>query len=219
MEIKFVEDLIEYLDQKFIDTNTCLFIKNDYDRRTIRDLSIITRNGNSISTSQSLLMLRLISKYKFFICKNSPVTIDEIDNVLNFPQHRLNLYVSSVVEREVRYIGNNALVFRCKYNPIIKENIKLLTSKKQGSIHPTTMYPFYNKKHRVWVVYVSSENIEKVMEYIKRHNFKADEEVETYFLDSLNSMYLPSSITLKDNKYVIEVQNDPFLNQLVVTGV
>lgn len=184
-----------------------LEITNSWDRRFISDVSQHVANGSAISTSQSTIVLKLIERYQDHLIADG-IAGSAIDQLLVIPQYKKAPYQSVELPREVRYAGDNKLVFRCKYNQAVVDAIKALKSDK---LFNSYNYPTFNREHKLWLVDVNGQNYDKVMEVIKRHKFAFDDDVANYFLEIENSKGQPSSIVTDGETIQINVRNDAFL--------
>lgn len=186
-------------------------IKNTYDVRFIADVATHTRSGKSISTSQSKVLVKLIQRYRDQLIQ---LKFDEtsVDRLIATPTYRHPPYQSTHLPREVRWAGNDILVFRCKYNDAVVQDIKRLKGTNLFSHHN---YPVFHRDEKLWLVKVNSLNWEKAMDVIKRHHFAFDDHVASYFLEVANSENLPSQVASTDTEITLTVRNDDFLSAWV----
>lgn len=183
-------------------------ITNTWDKRFILDVAQHVDNGFAISTAQSSIILKLIQRYRDHLIADG-VLEAAVDQLLAFPQYAKPPYQSVDLPREVRWAGDNKLVFRCKYNQGVVEDIKRL----KGTNHFLSLnYPVYVREHKLWVVDVNSGNHEKVMDVIKRHKFAFDDTVAQFFLDIENSKGKRSEISVQGDNIMVTVRNDDLLN-------
>lgn len=188
-----------------------LEITNTWDRRFIGDVAEHVANGAAISTAQSAIVLKLIERYRILITDRGHLD-SEIAQLLLFPQYSKPPYQSDVLPREVRWAGDNKLVFRCKYNQGVIEDIKRL---KGTNYFLPRGFPLWHKDTKLWVIDVNSGNHEKVMDVIKRHKFAFDDAVAQFFLDIENGKGQRSDIEVNGDTIEITVRNDDLLNAWV----
>lgn len=182
-------------------------ISNSYDRRFIHDLTQYAQQGKAISTAQGDIALKLIERYRHILVA-SGYNDAEIGMLLITPVFKVAPYKSTILPREVRWAGDNKLVFRCKFNQSVVDDIRKL----EGLNHfITSSKPRFDHDNKLWVVTVSSGNYERVMDVIKRHKFQIDTTVEQYFLAVVNSLGQPSSIETEGDGFVITARNDDLL--------
>jgi hypothetical protein len=182
-------------------------ITNVWDRRFLGDVAEHSRNGKAISTAQSAVVLKLIDRYRdHLLCCG--LTAGELDQLLAFPRYAIPPYQSTLLPREVRWAGDNKLVFRCKYNAGIIEDIKKL--KGENHFLPQ-FFPTFSKE-KLWLVDVNSENYQKVMDVIKRHRFSFDDTVAEFFMNIENSRGQRSDVIVDGDTISVVVKNDSLLN-------
>lgn len=210
-----LEECLEKLDEinwePAIDAaGLSLEISNTWDRRFISDICFHTRQNKPISTAQGDLALKIIGRYRAHLEASgiSPIALDTLLTSTT-PSFRLPAHTSTLVPREVRWVGDSKLVFRCKYNPIIIEDIKKLKGVNHFS---SESYPLYSRDWKLWIVDVNSGNFERVMELIRRHRFAFDSAVENFFLECMKSIEMRSTADLDGDTIKVEVRNDDLLN-------
>jgi hypothetical protein len=182
-------------------------ISNVWDRRFLSDVAEHSRNQKAISTAQSAVVLKLIDRYKdHLVCCG--LTTSELDQLLAFPRFAIPPYQSTLLPREVRWAGDNKLVFRCKYNAGIIEDIKKLNG---NNIFSPNYFPTFTKE-KLWLVDVNSGNYQKVMDVIKRHRFSFDDTVAEFFMNIENSSGRRSEVIVDDGNITIVVRNNSLLN-------
>ena len=183
-------------------------ITNTWDQRFIRDVAKHVTNGFAISTSQSAIVLKLIDRYKDHLIA-AGVQSSALDQLLVCPQYSKAPYQSVELPREVRWAGDNKLVFRCKYNQGVVEDIKRL---KGGNTFLPHQFPIFNREQKLWIVDVNVGNYDRVMDVIKRHRFAFDDAVTEFFFEIENGKDQPSVIEATEQNIVVTVRNDEFFN-------
>lgn len=216
-----IEDCLEQLDVINWDPPTdsdgkLLSITNTWDRRFISDVSFHTRSGKPISTAQGTLALKLIQRYRNELT-HSTFADYQLEALLNTPHYRHTPHESTNFSREVRWIGDSKLAFRCKYNPSVGDDIKKL---RTSGIHMVNSNirgtgPKFVKDHKLWVVTVDTQNIERVMELIRRHCFKFDDAVAEFLTEVSNARANNSSAQVTATGIHISVRDDEFLNAVL----
>jgi hypothetical protein len=177
----------------------------------ITDMANKVRSNKKFSTGQAAYILRLISNYSMIIADKKKIDIEEIKNLVNNPIYANEPYESVNIPKEVRYVGNDFIVFKFKFDPILKENIKDL---KPG-LPMEIPYPEYNSNHKIWIVKISSKNVDKTIEIIGRYGFQYEEDLAQYFTDILNRKNDNSSVNIQDDKIVIDIPNDDIFSDYV----
>lgn len=183
-------------------------IKNTWDKRFINDVWQHCQNGQAISTAQSAVCLKLIQLYRdhLVVFGFKP---DMIDVLVATPTYKKPPYQSTALPREVRWAGRNKLVFRCKFNSGVIEDIKKLKGINHFLSHP---HPTFSRDHKLWIVDVNSGNWERVMDVIKRHRFQFDDTVAQYFVEVANSFGKQSEATVEGDILKVTVRDDDFLD-------
>jgi hypothetical protein len=182
-------------------------IKDTWDLQFINDVVRRVFDNSAISTSQGDVVMRLIARYKPHLIAVGLVEND-IDILIAAPKYRRPPYQSEPLAREVRWAGNNKLVFRCKYSQNIVSDLK-----KCGSTnHFVERYPMFDRDHKLWIVDVNSGNWKTVMNLIKRHKFAFDDTVTQYFMEVSNAEGQDSEATVVDDKIKVTVKDDDMLD-------
>jgi hypothetical protein len=183
-----------------------LDISNTWDRRFISDVCFHSRQSKPITTAQGELAMKIITRYRDHLIA-SGLLETEVDTLILVPSYRIAPHMSTVVPREVRWLGDSKLAFRCKYNAMIIEEIKKL----KGINHFEDGFPTFNREWKLWVVDINSANWERAMELIRRHRFAFDSSVEMFFLECANAT-TPSTADVVGDQIKIEVRNDDLLS-------
>ena len=211
-----IEDCLEVLNDIVDDPvqdhqGLLLEITNPWDRRFISDVAGHVLNQQSISTAQSQIVIKLIDRYEPHLVAKG-VDQSAIRFLISSPVFRQSPYQSTAMPREVRWAGDSKLVFRFKYNASIVEDIKRLKNNEGLSQHT---YPLFNREFKVWIVEVTSVNLDKIMDIIKRHNFGFDDVVAEFLMNSVNARGQKSQAFLIDETIEITVRDDDFFNSWI----
>lgn len=203
-----IEDCLEKLDDSWYNTKRKVEDQSNWDHRFITDVAMHVRDGKAVSTEQGKIILKLITRYRDKLISEG-VSESDLSYLISSPQYRRPPYTSTIVAREVRWMGNSKLAFRCKYNATITEDIKRL----KGTNHfLDSAHPWFHRDTKLWIVDVNSGNLERVMDVIKRHGFSFDDDVEHFFLNAMNSIGQHSRAEVCGNQLVIDIKDDDFLN-------
>jgi hypothetical protein len=205
-----IEDCLEDLDEiNWTPVPYCgsfLEITNTWDRKFISDVAYHTREGKALSTAQGKLALKLIDRYKKHL-EIKGMLASELLSFLENPEYRQTPHTSVASPREVRYIGDSKIIFRCKYNAPIVEEIKSLKSYNYFQMNSK---PQFNSNHKVWIVIVDNSNVNKVMDIIRRYNFNFDDEITEFFMEVINSKNQKSEVEIIDDQILIRCRDDEF---------
>lgn len=207
-----LEVLNEIVDDPIADRQGILLeITNPWDRRFISDVAGHVSNQQSISTAQSQIVIKLIDRYEHHLVAKG-VDQSSIRFLISTPCFRSTPYQSTALPREVRWAGDNKLVFRFKFNSGIVEDIKRL---KSNVSFGEKSYPLFSRDHKLWIVEVTDSNLDKTMDVIKRHNFGFDDVVAEYLMNAVNSRGVKSSAQVVDDKIEITIRDDDFFNNWI----
>jgi hypothetical protein len=197
-----------------------LLVDKEKDKKFISSMASKVHTNQRMSTKQAYVVLKLISAYTAIIAAKKRVPFEKIHELLRTPVYVNEPYESISIPNEVRYAGDDFLVFKFKFHPIIKEEIKEL----KADLPFTDPYPKYNNMHRVWIVKVSITNIESIMTVIRKYEFNFDDDLAQYFTNILNTKNKIPEIMIENNKCVIDIPNDDVFSDyvkclLVDTGI
>lgn len=182
-------------------------ISNSWDERFIIDVAAHVKEDKPLSTAQGDIVVKLIGRYRRQL-ELLGFASGDIDVLIQHPTYRTPPYQSTQIPREVRWVGNNTLVFRCKFNRAIVDDIKKL----RGSNYFAKQTPYFNQDHKLWVVGINSTNLDRAMDLIKRHKFSFDDDVAEFFMHATNARDQRSSASVVDGAINIEVRDDDLLN-------
>lgn len=143
-----------------------------------------TGSGKPLSTEQSRIILRLVKRARAFLVIRDGVSGTEIDQLLATPCYRQTPYPSANIPREVRYLGDGLLGFRFKRNDSILRDI---TELRRGLDLGLTPH-WFHRTYRIWVVAVTRETLEGVMQVIAQHRFSFDDGVVQFLTEASNSL-------------------------------
>lgn len=177
------------------------------------DIYIVGASGIGSSKANATLSTKQADTIKTIATKNLGQLVQngcnefEITSLIENPIFRNPPYVSKDIPREVRWIGSSLLAFRTKKNARVIDDIKKL--KTSTSSLDGIQYPQY--KDGFWVVMVTTENIDNVMNVIQTHKFEFDESVVVFLAKVSNSGGLASEIIESEDELIFEANNDKFL--------
>jgi len=210
-----IEDCLEHLDEiNWTPVPYCgsvLEITSAWDRSFISDVAYHVREGKPISTAQGKLALKLIDRYKNHLEAKGLLKKD-IQDLLEEPEYRQQPHISVSSPREVRYLGDSKIAFRCVFNRPVIDDIKTL---KSNSYLQSSTNPKFDGEHKLWIVYVDHSNVQKTMDVIRRHNFNIDDEITEFFMEVINSKGQKSSATIEENKIIIQCRDDELFNSWI----
>lgn len=194
----YVEDLLNGLSMLVVN-NT---IRDNWLTNFISNVVMHVGNGSPLSTKQSEIICKNAGNYASTLAKVMRVSRDDILNALSSPRCRQTPYQSANVPREVRYLGMNKLAFRCKRDPTVIADLRDL-GVKQPFVHQKSQLgttSTWHSEHRIWVVAVVNENLDAVMEVIRRHKFNFDNDAAEYLTLCTNSKNHISTAIMDDDE-------------------
>ena len=208
-----VEECLKTLDAITWGTSTfpdgsAIKISNTWDARFINDVASHVAEGKAISTAQADIVIKLIGRYRSQL-EAKGLSSTDLDVLVQHPTFLRPPYQSHQVARQVRWVGDNQLVFRCKYNAAIVEDIKKLRGVSYFNAHSK---PRFNQEYKLWIVTINSGNLDRTMDVIKRHKFEFDSDVEMFFLNAANAFGQKSTADIENGVINIEVKDDDLLN-------
>lgn len=171
-----------------------------WDQQFINDVANHTLGGSALSTAQSHIVVKLLSRYINLFDKTDQPIVSAIIQAGTF---RTPLYQSTSAPREVRWAGGSTLLFRSQYNPAIQAGLKDIPSALREIIPRHTI-----PGKKTWKVVVDETNHKQVMEFIKKHSFDFDDNVLTLFMNIQNNLNTPSSIRLENGEIKVDINND-----------
>lgn len=175
-------------------------IVSQWDQKFISDVSTHTRQGSSLSTAQSTVVLKVLQKHvNLFNASHAT----QVQQLLQTPVYRRPLFESLNFPREVRWAGGGTLLFRFKFNAQITADLRNLNCSLPELSPPQLIH-----QYKIWKVNVDNANHKEVMNIIKRHNFEFDDEVLEFFMNVTNNLDTPTSYRITDDEIQIDVNND-----------
>jgi hypothetical protein len=178
----YLEDLIEKFADTIGDINNPLgkfLMRNDWSCKFLTSLNNVVSDDRALSTKQVEWFVKII-KDLGDIPGYSP---DEQAGLLQFldcPRFRIQPYTSVPLAKEVRYLGDNKLGFRCKLIEEIIAEIKALGNRGADASWKDYQRPIFNRQHRMWVVTVTRDSFKSIMNIIGTYDFHYDDTVAEY---------------------------------------
>lgn len=194
----FVEDLIADFASRIMlsrsDDNLGHALRSDdWNRKFIESLNASVSARKALSTQQSIVFLRVVRRMFEGGFLSEEFNHGDIESLLMAPRHRKPPYPSSNIPREVRYLGENRLGFRCKRADDLVRDIKNLRNRGRDSAWKAYHEPVFNRQGRMWVVGVTEDTYEYIMKIIAEYDFDFDDAVVEYLALCDNSRGQPST--------------------------
>jgi hypothetical protein len=192
-------------------------LDDDWHRGFISSVGEHVAAGKQLSTNQSQSILKLIARVRHPLVRLGVATDNDIDRMLYQPEFRRPLYESVNIPREVRYLGDNILGFRFKFNGIIQAHVVGLgqpVTTDWARLHRTLDLlpkPHFNWERRIWLVPVLRHNLSKITALINEYRFGTDAPVMAYLRLARHSYDQPSTFTVKDGVILGTICDNPVL--------
>lgn len=207
-----LEDCVEQLDKINWDPpvdhmGVSYPITARWDRQFISDVAYHTRdNHRSLTSGQCKVIIGLINRYQIHLVLNG-INFDDLTHLLVHQTTRLPVEPSSVVKREVRWVGDSKLAFRFKFDSGIRDAIKKLAV---SDCFGTRKASFCHT-NKLWYVPVSVGNYPSVMKIITDYGFSFDEDVVKFLAGISESRLKRPEATIENGEIVISVPDDAFM--------
>lgn len=173
----YVEDALKLIaDRYWLTDGFRGLISSEWHSSFIQNVENHIINGKPLSTEQSRIVLKLISKVGHILAELGDVKKEEIENLISNPIHKQPPYSSANIKKEVRFLGGNFLGFRFKFNEMILSNFREML------ILVDCPKPSFDRTTRIWVVPVSHTNIDNIKKIISKHRFEMDEHARNYLI-------------------------------------
>jgi len=171
----------------------------------IQNVSDHVSRGKPLSTEQSKIVIKILSKMKHFLVSAGDVSEQAIDDLIQNPKYRQQPYQSANIRKEVRYLGANLIGFRFKFNDVIMRDIRAISDVQQGAFSP-----WFDRDFRIWVVPISRYSLEKVREIISKHRFEMDTNARDYLALCACSKDKPSTVVYdsETTSFILNVCDD-----------
>lgn len=190
-----VEDLLERLERFLWYTpKGKKFDFPAWDRRFIADVASFTREGKRLSDDQSNLAIKLIKSYENML-RADGVDSSALSALIASPLHRNQPYISPKIKREIRYMGENKVLMRFKYNPVIIEKLR---EAKYTNPYTRKSYPHFDSALKIWIVEINDISYEKIVSIVRLYRFDFDDEVAEFFMNFENAKSNQSEVLLED---------------------
>ena len=214
----YVEDIIKEFARRIQNPRDDLgqrLAADDWTRKFVISLDTSVNSGRALSSRQAEVFLKTVHNVRPYIRENvAGLSLELLDCFLTSPVYRQPIYVSQPMRKEVRYLGDNKLGFRCKRADDILHDIKQLSDRGTDSCWKQHQRSFFDRQNRLWVVSVTRDTIKSIMNLISRHNFEFDEAVADYLLLATNSANEASTFVLDPTTgdFVANICDNPVLD-------
>lgn len=150
-------------------------------------------NKKALSTEQVKIILKLARAIESTLIEQKKLVPGQLDSLIAFPRYRKEPYTSDNIPREVRYLGDNMLGFRFKFNDVIRSDIKSL--RPRPALFDYEPY-WFHKDFKLWVVRVTRDTLQPIQNLISKHRFQFDDDVVNYLMTAENSLNQKSEFVM-----------------------
>lgn len=188
MVLQCVEDVVQVVCEHLHEGRVRDMLPDDWFLNFLNNIQVWVSDGKPLTTEQAKIVLKILGKTRPLFLSLG-VSAKAIREMQTDPVYRQQPTLSSVMPREVRYLGGNILGFRFKRNDTIVNDIKAL--KKNWATDDDVVFDYVQ---RLWIVRVTGENmtpmtedgLTPIMKIIAKHRFAFDDEVAGFLADSEN---------------------------------
>jgi hypothetical protein len=218
----FVEDIINDLAHRIAaadkDPVGAALREDPWTQKFVESLQGSVKSGRALSTEQGRVFLNVLRRLKRQ-CGGpvSGMSAELLDQFLLAPRFRNPPYQSTPVKKEVRYLGDNKLGFRCKRSDEIMHDIKAMSNRGRDSTWKEQHRPYFNRQHKLWVISITADTYQSVVKLIGSHGFDADDAVIEYLALADSSRGQASTFVLDDTtgSIVVNICDNPVLESWV----
>lgn len=215
MQFDTVEDVAENISVMMHDPELNALLGDRWFIRFFSNIGSWCRQGKPLTTEQAKIVLKAMRKAKpFFV----DLGVDpQVFHDLNArPVYRRTPTISSVMPREVRYLGDGLLGFRFKRDDTIIDAIKLLRVETPTAPHRIE----WDRSTRMWTIGLSSDTVEAIEKIIMKHRFNFDDDVAGAISATYESRRGKSTFRVDANgDLVIEINDNDILASWVTNSL
>ena len=207
-----LEDLVEFISgnmhtkvsviDKVTGKRVYLGIDIPYDRTFIDDISCKIYSGKGLSERQAQVVWKIVNKYLNFITACN-IDLDALLSLIENPKYRRPLYKSTIIPREIRYIGDSKFAVRFNFNPNVKNDL-------QSSVTECK----WNKDNKFWVVAIFKHDHDAFLRFIRKHKFELDS-VTNEMLNYMTSLDHGYEIGEKNGRVFVNIVDNQCLYNLL----
>jgi len=210
----FVEDIINDLAHRIAsekDPIGSILREDAWAKKFIESLQGSVKSGRALSTEQGRVFLNVLRRLKRL--GPNGMSVELMDQFLASPRYRNPPYQSTPMKKEVRYLGDNKLGFRCKRADDIMHDIKALGNRGRDSSWKDQARPVFNRAYKLWVITVTDVTLDAIVKLIGKHDFAADDAVIEYLALADSSKGQPSTFVFDEtsNQIVANVCDNPVI--------
>lgn len=177
MVLNTVEDVVQVVCEHLHEGRVRDMLPNEWFLSFLNNIQVWVSEDKPLTTEQAKIVLKILAKTRpLFLSLGVPIGV--IREMQFNPVYRRQPTLSSVMPREVRYLGSNLLGFRFKRNDTIMNDLKNLSY--------WAIVVKFDHLLKLWVVPITSQTLTPIMTIIGKHRFEFDDEVAGYLADCHN---------------------------------
>lgn len=217
----YVEDIITDFARRINNPRDDLgkvLAADSWTRKFVASLEQSVSAGRALSSRQAEVFIKILKDVRPSIKETvAGLENDLFDYFLKSPVYRQQPYQSTPMRKEVRYLGDNKLGFRCKRADDIMHDIKNLANRGTESCWKQHQRPVFDRQHRLWVVSVNRDTLKPIMNIISNHNFAFDDAVAEFLTLASNSANETSTFMLDPTtgNIVANITDNPILESWI----
>ena len=174
MVLHCVEDVVHVVCEHLHEGRVREMLPGEWFLSFLNNIQVWVSDGKPLTTEQAKIVLKILGKTRPLFLSLG-VSAKAIREMQTDPVYRRQPTLSSVMPREVRYLGANLFGLRFKRNDIITTEIKGL--KEHWATDFDVVFDYVQK---LWIVPISSDTLEPIMTLIGKHRFAIDDEAAGY---------------------------------------
>ncbi len=209
----FMEDVITKLAIR--PATVLAVLTDDWTTRFLVSISENVALNKPLSTRQGDHMVRVVRRLRDAgVMRQLGFSDATTDAFIESPRYKIAPYPSSDIPKEVRYLGNNILGFRCKWIKDLVAEFRDLGERGSATPWRLSNYVTYNRQQRLWLVPVTDDTYYAIIKIIREHAFDVDDAVIDYLYLCDQSKQKPSVFAhyAEGNQFVAIVRDNPIID-------
>jgi len=215
IKMMFVEDILLIIAEQIMMFPTSLGgkLSSEWHINFLENMHTHVINDRALSMEQSRIIMKIVEKVRDNLVENGNVSAEEIDELIHKPNHKFPPYQSANIKKEVRYLGDNCLGFRFKFNETLLSKIREIRDETNNE---TARFDLIN---RIWIIPVTIKNLHKIKTLIKEERFSIDASTENYLTLVKETSREPSTFTIDEESGLIvaKVYNNEILAKWITS--
>ena len=200
MSLEYVEDVIT-ICRKHIRDSKFLLVTSSWHVNFVDSLwQKVVSKDRPLTTEQGKSVVKLLAKARPYLVSKCGIDEKAIDTLLKAPRYRQPPTLSANIPREVRGAGGSKLIFRFKWNDVIRSQLADLATAAVSSYE-------WDWINRVTVVEVTPQNVDDVQRMIVDHRFDFDINAANILASAHNLKELLLTVDPIDGEFELRTSN------------